>query len=634
MYSQSKITIPNYYNILSRRNPDSNILNQEICLIFKKLVTNIRNYPISEILEYNPANTSMTLLFPFLRNIIVKLLLTVSPSPSIFQNIITSLDMYHFNWWKCIFDRLNELNCKDLLLWFCFHIPYYDPNYKSNKLEIIQENYIRLLDYASNNWNKNNYFTEDEFLFICNETCMPYAASYHWQNNKELLSKYCSLLRIICGSWINYVSPNVNLLTRTSFENNQHNNENNDIIKIKKRIKICFISDSIVFDSSVFRDRAAIIGKLNKNVFDVYIASFIPFDKIKHPISKKFITKLKDKLICLGDDKKSSVSSITFAREILNKAKFDIIIYPDIGMKVRPTLLAYSRIANIQINTWGHSETSGIDTIDYFITSKYFEAEPQTAFILSNSTTQTNISSSPYYTEKVIVMNSLSTYYVSPSTLFLDGVSSISIMENKEQIKTRLNFKPSDKIYGCLQTFYKISENMIDIINGILGNDYNAIIVLSNCHSYPKSLASKLITRIDAKNRIRWYPALDKDKYMDLVSICDIHLDPFPFGGCNTSYDAFDFNIPVITMPTNKINGRFTFGLYKKMDVDLGVDIVKDCVVLNDDEYIKKSVEIVNNAKLRNMIRRKIEIGKRAIFMEDASINEYESVLKNLVNYN
>jgi predicted O-linked N-acetylglucosamine transferase (SPINDLY family) len=584
----SKLT-PNYYTILASKFQDSNELDHHLILAFKKLTTTMRINAKTD--EYPANDTPMTLLFPFLRQQIIKSLLAVSPQ----LPIITTLDIYHFKWWTAVFDRLNMLASKDMLLWFCFHIPYYDSaffNYP-DKLEILQTNYCNLLEYASRKWLVSNYFTEDEFLFVSNETCFPYAASYYWSNNRELLNRYCRLLRVICGSWINYNAPQI-ATTRPN-----------------SKIRICFVSDSLVSDSSVFRDRAALIGKLDKSKFEVYIASFVELAKIKHKIASKFISKLGSNYIYLG-------GNITSARQKLQPYNFDILFYPDIGMKVRPTLLAYSRIAQIQINTWGHSETSGINTIDYFISSKYFELD-------------STLIAQEFYSEKLVMMHSLSTYYVSPSALFLD-----SPIASREIIKTRLGFQQSDRIYGCLQTFYKISPDMIKIFAGILRGDSNAVLVLSNCYPYPKSLAAQLITAggeewsCEFKKRIRWFPPLDKRRYLELVSICDIHLDPTPFGGCNTSYDAFDFNIPVITLPTSKISGRFTFGLYKKMDFDTGVDVVKDVVATTPESYISKAIETASNLKLRNMISRKIETGKRAIFMCQDVIVEYENLLVSL----
>ena len=37
--------------------------------------------------------------------------------------------------------------------------------------------------------------------------------------------------------------------------------------------------------------------------------------------------------------------------------------------------LAFSKLAPIQCTTWGHSDTSGIDTIDYYLSSTYYENE-------------------------------------------------------------------------------------------------------------------------------------------------------------------------------------------------------------------------------------------------------------------
>ena len=60
-----------------------------------------------------------------------------------------------------------------------------------------------MLDYMQANWPEESYFTEEEFIFASNETCMPYALAYHNQNNTILLSKYSMLLRKI-APWINY----------------------------------------------------------------------------------------------------------------------------------------------------------------------------------------------------------------------------------------------------------------------------------------------------------------------------------------------------------------------------------------------------------------------------------------------
>jgi len=125
--------------------------------------------------------------------------------------------------------------------------------------------------------------------------------------------------------------------------------------------------------------------------------------------------------------------------------------------------------------------------------------------------------------------------------------------------------------------------------------------------------------------RVKWYGSLEKDQFLNIVSICDVCLDPFPFGGCNTSFDAFDYNIPVITMPTEFLHGCFTFGLYNKMGLDSC-----ECIVSSDTEYAYSASQMGVNEKLRHKMNRNIEMNKHKIFQEQESVDEWNNVLYNL----
>ena len=55
------------------------------------------------------------------------------------------------------------------------------------------------------------------------------------------------------------------------------------------------------------------------------------------------------------------------AREAINALKVDVLIYADIGMEPTSFFLAFSRLAPVQALTFGHPDTSGLSTIDYFL---------------------------------------------------------------------------------------------------------------------------------------------------------------------------------------------------------------------------------------------------------------------------
>jgi len=635
------ITIRNYiqqhiYKVITIRYP--NLSNKELILklqsTFKEIINNIRQ--ISTTNELDRFNTPMGFLFQHLRKEIIHIVANCSPNN---DKIFLDRELiYNLEWNIRLFNCLKVLNAKDIMVWYFLQIPYFNSNITNitnitnisnisnisknsshTYLEQFRNIYEQLLDYFLIHWTEDYFLTEYEFIYISNETCMPYAISYHNQNNVSILEKYCKLLRKICP-WVNYYSPKV---AEKVLQTAKKHSSNTNHFDTKK--KICFISDCFSTDTSVLRDRISVIGKLDRSKYDVYIASFNPIENIRGIIATTFMNKFKDKYIYLGFNKKiqlderqnkntnvnvNNYSILSNARNILDKYEFDFIVYPDLGMKILPTLLAYSRLALKQITTWGHSETSGIDTIDYYVSSIWFELPI--------------LESQKHYSEKLILFKSLGTYYISPHKLFIENNPHLQTIKEKYfKTKEELNFKSSDNIYCCLQTFYKINEEFEQCIARILELDPNAIILLSNSFPYCKSHLARIKKIMgEAKlQRLRWYPSLEKPDFLNLVQISDVCLDPFPFGGCNTSYDAFDYNVPVITLPSNFLHGRFTLGLYNKMGL-------KDCecIVANMEEYSRIATNIAINTKLRHKINRNIEMQKHLIFQEQTSIDEWNEL--------
>ena len=100
------------------------------------------------------------------------------------------------------------------------------------------------------NWLPENYFRENQFLYMTRVAYQPYPLVYHNRSNKEILTSLCKLIRKIC--------PNVNYTTRNELQ-----------WKIGDKINICFISDSLTKDTSVLRDRMGIIKNLPDTIFNI-----------------------------------------------------------------------------------------------------------------------------------------------------------------------------------------------------------------------------------------------------------------------------------------------------------------------------------------------------------------------------
>ena len=606
------------YNLISVRNanltPDEKRLKLQA--IFKELVNKIRLITVTNELDVN--NTPMGILFQHLKPTIINLV--ANCLPKVDKLFIEKGLYYNFEWSIRLFKALHYLGSKDIIIWFFLHIPYY--NDTQTTIDKIRDHYKKILEWLTIHYPEELYLTEHEFVFLSNQTCMPYALSYHNKNNVELLTLYSKLIRKICP-FVNYFSPRIaESILKKQNQHHQHissqQSQQSQQTEQSQKKRICFISDSFTTDSSVLRDRISIIGKLDRTKYEVYFASFYRFEEINGLIAKVFMSKIKNNYISLG-------TTLVSARLVLEKLELDFIVYPDIGMKLLPTLLAYSRIAPIQLTTWGHSETSGIDTIDYFISSEYFAGN------LSLEEIQNQ------YSEKVVLFKSLGTFYISPHKLFVENNAKYSIQNTQQQkqstqsppkkFKTReeLGFTKTDHLYVCLQTFYKLNPEFENCLARILELDPNGIILLSNTFPYCRSHLERIKKNIGLEKlkRVKWFGSLEKDEFLNIVSISDVCLDPFPFGGCNTSYDAFDYNIPVITYPSEFLHGQFTHGLYKKMGPE-----VMECCVSSPEQYSQLAATIGINEKLRHKINRNIEMKKHLIFQEQESIEEWNIFLE------
>ena len=65
-------------------------------------------------------------------------------------------------------------------------------------------------------------------------------------------------------------------------------------------------------------------------------------------------------------------------------------------------------------------------------------------------------------------------------------------------------------------------------------------------------------------------------------------LDPFYFGGCNSSCDAFALGAPVVTLPGFLLPGRFTLGLYREMGIE-------GAVARSPEEYVELALRIAGS---------------------------------------
>jgi protein O-GlcNAc transferase len=266
--------------------------------------------------------------------------------------------------------------------------------------------------------------------------------------------------------------------------------------------------------------------------------------------------------------------------------------------------LAALRLAPIQCTSWGHPDTSGLPTIDYYLSGELMETSASDA----------------HYTEQLIRLPNLSIYYTPQE------FPSVEI--NREIFGLR----PNSVLYHCCQTLFKFLPQYDVLFPRIAQQVGDCQFLFS---SLPKSdfVIEQFRTRIhkafkqfdlDPAEHIIFLPHLDPPKYNALNKMCDIFLDPIGWSGCTSTLEAIDCNLPVITLPYFLMRGRESGAILNMLGL-------QETIARSVDDYVWLAVKLGKDPKLRSQISDRIATNKHIIYRDRTCITALEDFLQTVV---
>jgi predicted O-linked N-acetylglucosamine transferase (SPINDLY family) len=282
--------------------------------------------------------------------------------------------------------------------------------------------------------------------------------------------------------------------------------------------------------------------------------------------------------------------SLAQARELIAGLKLDILYYTDLGMDPFTYTLALSRLAPVQCVTWGHPVTSGMSTVDYFISAEGLEPEE----------------SQDQYTERLVKLKDLAVYYYRPT------------LSGPPMGAAEFGLPTDMHIYGCPQSLYKFHPEFDAMLAGILRGDPKGLLVLL-APQY-KEWEQTLLTRLsrsmpEAMDRVRFIPRLKREAFLQFNAACDVLLDPPHFGGGNTIYEALALGTPVVTWPSGMLRGRLAYKMYLTMGMT-------QCVAKDAADYVQIAVRLGTNKEYREVVKKEIREKSSVLFENNAGVNQ------------
>jgi len=295
-----------------------------------------------------------------------------------------------------------------------------------------------------------------------------------------------------------------------------------------------------------------------------------------------------------------------FAETIL-AAKLDVLIHLDVGMHPHAQVLAAMRLASVQCVAYGHPVTTGLSTIDYYLSAD--AAEPDNA--------------QAAYSETLIRLPKLGVCYPLPdiANRTLPGM----LFKGK---KTRQ--KP---FLLCVQRLFKVLPHMDSLIARIAKQLPGCGIAFfaSPSPSLNETFVQRVTTAmkchgVDAATTLQMLPAMTYENFLGTVEAADMVLDTTHFSGGNSSFDAFAVGAPIVAYEGAMMRGRQTSAMLRIMNIP---ELITD----SDDAYVATVVALAKDPQRLRAIRTRILAGRDALFNDVSAVRALEETLARIASH-
>lgn len=396
--------------------------------------------------------------------------------------------------------------------------------------------------------------------------------SYHGCNNVGINRKLSSLYRKLVPA-ANFVNPHLPDLRRL-----QHPGS---------KIRIAFVSKNFT-NHTIGRLNFGLVQNMDRNRFEV---TTCVFPGTTDSFQKKF-EAASDHFLVLPSEPGS-------AAQVLADYQPDLIFYTDLGMDPTTYQMAHNRLAPIQFTAWGHPITTGISTVDYFVSSEGMDQEASQA----------------HYSEKLIVLRNLLLCYERPALL-------------SEQVdKSALGLPANIRLYLCPQTLFKMHPDFDAMLGQILRTDPSGLVMMIKLGH--ETWRQKLLARFertipDVQQRILWMDRMSAMKYQHLFRLGDVALDPYRFGSGNTCLEALAMGTPLVTCPDQFMRTRMAFACYSRMGLT-------DPVTDSPEQFAQRATEIAMNGDYRRHLAQEIQQRADVLYGNFAAIRELEGWIESAI---
>ncbi len=277
----------------------------------------------------------------------------------------------------------------------------------------------------------------------------------------------------------------------------------------------------------------------------------------------------------------------------------DALLYPEVGIDRHTLALASLRLAPRQLAAWGHPETSGLPTIDDFVSAA--DLEPADA--------------DAHYTERLLRLPHLGVHY-EPYALEPERVD-----------RAALGVPDDGPLLICPGTPFKYDPSD-DTVLVEIARQLGACTFVFFTYERP-ALSERLRDRItaafaaaglDPERFLKWIPWQPRAAFLGLLARADVYLDTLRFSGFNTLMQAVQVCLPCVSHDGRYLRGRLGSGILRRL-------ALHELIAMDHSTYIEIAVRLASDHGYRRDIAARMQRAAPRAYADRSAVEALEHAL-------
>jgi protein O-GlcNAc transferase len=280
--------------------------------------------------------------------------------------------------------------------------------------------------------------------------------------------------------------------------------------------------------------------------------------------------------------------------EAIRADRLHVLLIPGIGMDAQTARLAALRLAPVQATSWGHPDTSGLPTIDDYLSSDLMEPPEAAA----------------QYTEHLVRLPNLSIWYEPPA------------LTPTPLSRAELGFSDEDVLYWCCQSLFKYMPQHDWVFARIAAQLPAArFLFIEYAHGdrvtaiFKERLAAAFAGHgLDAEHHCRFLPPMEMARFAAIGGLADLFLDSIGWSGCNSALEALAMDLPVVTMAGALMRGRHSSAILTMLGLP-------ELIAPDADAFIDLAAALGRDPARRRALSDRIAETKHRLYRDQAAID-------------